>query len=247
MDSAALDSSRRVLFPVGNCGDNFLIQKFSFPPLWLSGSWKMGLRFAGLAPKPQLCPSLWNNQQQSRHLMLKFCKLGFEWWRKWTAQPPQELEIAKKGNASSAFCRLEQEQQGKQEKTGFAQILDLPGACSSPHLQSPELQGFPGWVPVVPVEVRARRGCSSKPLDPEHWGAHCWPCSAPRWGGFAAQHHLPVSGYPENAHVSGDEFPAGSGMGNKALDGGQGSQTLPWGYLALWWAQTPRLGKKIII
>lgn len=30
-DSAALDCSRRVLLPFGNCGDNFLIQNFPFP------------------------------------------------------------------------------------------------------------------------------------------------------------------------------------------------------------------------
>lgn len=160
-DSSPLDCSRRVLLPFGSCGDNFLIQKFSFPPLWLSDSWKRGLRFAALAPKPRLCPSLWNNQDQSKNLMLKFCRLGFEWWLKWTAQQPQWPEIGNRGNASSASYRLQlhtggtqggatrktQEKWGRHEKNMEATENWL---CSTSgpdwRLLQPlaELQGSPG-------------------------------------------------------------------------------------------------------
>lgn len=63
--------------------------------------------------------------------------------------------------------------------------------------------------------------------------------------GFAAQHHLPVSGYPENAHVSG-KFPAGAWDGLLAMGKGEqspgwqpGLADPVWSYLPLCWAQAP--------
>lgn len=132
-------------------------------------------------------------------------------------------------------CRQEEleEERGKHERIGSALILDLPGDCFSPHLQPPGLQGFPGYPPMVPVEVRAWRGCSQS----------LWTLSLEALTLFSSQqsprHHLPGSGYPGNAHVSG-EFPAGSGMG--CFPWGKGNKDLPWSYLTLWWA--PWLGKK---
>lgn len=177
-DSAALDCSRRVLLPLGNCGDNFSIQKFSFPLLWVSDIWKRGLRFAALAPKPRFCPSLWNNQQQSRHLMLKFCKPGFEWWMKWTPQQPQSLEIATRGNVSSAFYRLQLQTGGTRggaRKTRENWLCSNSGPAWGLLQSTPPTSRTPGlsWLPSYGAcGGQSMEGLQSKPLDTEPWGSH---------------------------------------------------------------------------
>jgi len=218
--------------------DNFLIQNFAFFPSanfrQLKTKYQVYSCSSSLPPNPGLYKT--STFEQILDFMVKFWALGFEWWLKRTPSQQQESKSCKQRQCRLCVLQsLSQDSEGEATKMMWENCLRCNSRLDfSPYLKLRQLQGFPNWLPIVRADCNtdetAWRGYSSKSFDTEYSGTpnilHCLDEK-----GLATQHHLLISYYPENAHVSG-KFPAGrwdgllsigaaQGNGNKDLDGSQ--------------------------